>query len=262
MAAVAKLWSERGDIIGNYFDLQKTAGNNQDVEQAAALKIQTRWRGFYVRVHLWKILDSTIKIQSHLRGHLGRKRFGNHQRNIARGERDHYFNLAAQEIQRYWRGYYSRKYVHNFSARQQYIARILAAGNTLREHMHENFEKQKRDLEAESQAKALQSFDESIKGMHHLVSTETIPGVYNSPYAAAFGNTPTVAGVTVEQHLRNTAGGGMTVPALTTEALTAPTISGTVTKKSVTLATPPFHTSVHKEELFEDYQIKTQKVVG
>jgi hypothetical protein len=36
-----------------------------------------------------------------------------------------YFNAQATVIQRYFRGYYSRKYVHSLAARRQFIAKAL-----------------------------------------------------------------------------------------------------------------------------------------
>ena len=47
-----------------------------------------------------------------------------------------------------------------------------------------------------------ETFLNAIRGMHHLTSTEVMPGVYNSPYTAVLGGPPQVAGKTIEEHLR------------------------------------------------------------
>jgi len=38
--------------------------------------------------------------------------------------------------------------------------------------------------------------------LHHLVSTNSQPGVFNSPYAIATGSVPFIAGAPVEEHLK------------------------------------------------------------
>lgn len=39
------------------------------------------------------------------------------------------------------------------------------------------------------------------RNLHHLVSTKSISGVFNSPYMRLSGRVPTIRGVEVEQHL-------------------------------------------------------------
>lgn len=39
------------------------------------------------------------------------------------------------------------------------------------------------------------------QNLHHLVSTKSISGVFNSPYMRNSGRVPTIRGVEVEQHL-------------------------------------------------------------
>lgn len=39
------------------------------------------------------------------------------------------------------------------------------------------------------------------QNLHHLVSTKSVSGVFNSPYMRLSGRVPTIRGVEVEQHL-------------------------------------------------------------
>ena len=48
-----------------------------------------------------------------------------------------------------------------------------------------------------------ETFMSVISGLHHLTSTESCPGVYNSPFTAVTGGPPQIAGMTVEEHLRS-----------------------------------------------------------
>lgn len=54
-----------------------------------------------------------------------------------------YHHLACA-IQRYFRGYYSRKYKHDFNARKRYLQRVVEKGNTLRARMQQYYEETKK----------------------------------------------------------------------------------------------------------------------
>ncbi|NXE89089.1 SPT17 protein, partial [Menura novaehollandiae] len=85
-------------------------------------------------------------------------------------------------IQKTWRGYYVRKYIHNFYALKKYLNAIsvnnMLVRSELQEYaeMRENEEKMK-DLEKQEKEKKYQA-----RKMHYLLSTEQIPGIYNSPF--------------------------------------------------------------------------------
>ncbi|XP_074435420.1 spermatogenesis-associated protein 17 isoform X3 [Larus michahellis] len=112
---------------------------------------------------------------------------------------------SLSEIQKRWRGYYVRKYIHNYYALKKYLEAIsvnneivrqqehcqlnlhLIAGtnttaycimrNELQEYaeMKEKEEKRK-DIEKKEKEKKYQA-----RKMHYLLSTEKIAGIYNSP---------------------------------------------------------------------------------
>ncbi|NXE14069.1 SPT17 protein, partial [Lophotis ruficrista] len=85
-------------------------------------------------------------------------------------------------IQKMWRGYYVRKYIHNYYALKKYLAAISVNNeivrNELQEYteMKENEEKRK-DLEKKEMERKYQA-----RKMHYLLSTEQIAGIYNSPF--------------------------------------------------------------------------------
>ncbi|NWR69377.1 SPT17 protein, partial [Centropus unirufus] len=85
-------------------------------------------------------------------------------------------------IQKRWRGYYVRKYIHNYYALKKYLEAISinneAVRNELQKYaeMKENEEKRK-DLEKREKEKKYQA-----RKTHYLLSTEQIAGIYNSPF--------------------------------------------------------------------------------
>lgn len=53
---------------------------------------------------------------------------------------------------------------------------------------------------AEDTARKL--FDQKVGKLHHLLSTSSQPGIFNSPHAMASGTLPLVLGSPVEDHLK------------------------------------------------------------
>ncbi|NXD50086.1 SPT17 protein, partial [Corvus moneduloides] len=86
------------------------------------------------------------------------------------------------QIQKMWRGYYVRKYNHNFYALKKYLKAVSVNNELVRSElqeyaeMKENEDKMK-DLEKKEKEKKYQA-----RKMHYLLSTEQIPGIYNSPF--------------------------------------------------------------------------------
>ncbi|NXF99741.1 SPT17 protein, partial [Sakesphorus luctuosus] len=93
-----------------------------------------------------------------------------------------FYNEMAVRIQKRWRGYYVRKYIHNYYALKRYLQAVSVNNAFVRSElqvytkMKENEEKMK-DLEKKEKEKKYQA-----RKMHYLLSTEQIPGIYNSPF--------------------------------------------------------------------------------
>ncbi|NXJ80008.1 SPT17 protein, partial [Trogon melanurus] len=85
-------------------------------------------------------------------------------------------------IQKRWRGYYVRKYIHNYYALKKYLEAISVNNEIVRSElqeyteMKENEEKRK-DLEKKEKEKKYRA-----RKMHYLLSTAQIAGIYNSPF--------------------------------------------------------------------------------
>ncbi|XP_010189134.1 PREDICTED: spermatogenesis-associated protein 17, partial [Mesitornis unicolor] len=93
-----------------------------------------------------------------------------------------FYNEMAVRIQKRWRGYYVRKYIHNYYALKKYLRAISVKNEIVRSElqdyaeMKENEEKRK-DLEMKEKKKKYQA-----RKMHYLLSTKQIAGIYNSPF--------------------------------------------------------------------------------
>ncbi|NWV23748.1 SPT17 protein, partial [Origma solitaria] len=86
------------------------------------------------------------------------------------------------QIQKMWRGYYVRKYIHNFYALKKYLNAVCVKNAFVRSELQEYAEMKKiedkmKDLEKEEKEKKYQA-----RKTHYLLSTAQIPGIYNSPF--------------------------------------------------------------------------------
>ena len=97
--------------------------------------------------------------------------------------RYNFYHSMAVRIQRVWRGFRSRKYLHNFVARQRYFDALAVKNKIVRYELEE----WRHQAEAERHKEACEAREKSLKrearSKHYLLSTHQAPGVYNSPFA-------------------------------------------------------------------------------
>ncbi|KFP76640.1 Spermatogenesis-associated protein 17, partial [Acanthisitta chloris] len=83
-------------------------------------------------------------------------------------------------IQKRWRGYYVRKYIHNYYALKNYLEAISVNNAVVRSELQrytemKEYEEKMKDLEKKEKEMKYQA-----RKMHYLLSTEQIAGIYNS----------------------------------------------------------------------------------
>lgn len=82
------------------------------------------------------------EIQRIFRSHIG-KLLARHQARLKdKSREDALFTYFAVQVQRSFRGYYSRKYYFDFAKRKREIAHVIKRGNEIREELAEYAERQ------------------------------------------------------------------------------------------------------------------------
>ncbi|KAM9382646.1 spermatogenesis-associated protein 17 [Phaethornis superciliosus] len=181
MAALARLQERLSELWEEYYCRNRSIDEDRAIEYKAAVKIQSCFRGYRVRAYLRYLNKMVIIIQKWWRGYQGRRYFRNMVETAYFIMKMNFYNEMAVRIQKWWRGYYVRKYIHNYYALKKYLEAVSLNNeivrNQLQEYaeMKENEEKRK-DLEKKEKEKKYQA-----RKMHYLLSTEQIPGIYNSP---------------------------------------------------------------------------------
>ena len=100
-----------------------------------------------------------------------------------------------------YRGYYSRKYEHDFYARKKYLQHVETKNEEVRRNLDAHHKESAQAEQKRQEQSARTEFAELAGILHHLTSTKAVPGVYNPPYShlktQAFN-------VDIETHLKST----------------------------------------------------------
>jgi len=168
--------------VDELFIRRRTSEEQRRREFHAAVKIQSWFRATKVRAYLRFLNHSATTIQRHFRGHKGREIHRQLVReHLAKLRRD-YYNAQATQIQKVWRGYYTRRYIHNFYSRKKYLEGVAAKNNVVRKELNEIAIRNADEREKQRQQLAKTAKELEARRTHYLLSTHQIPGIYNSPF--------------------------------------------------------------------------------
>ena len=164
-------------------------------------RVQRLWRGQRVRSWIAALTSATIAVQRVHRGVVARKLAAARRAARARHEARAIYHYHATLAQRTFRGFYSRRYRHDFRARRRYVEAVVATGEALRERLDQRRAARELDDQAADDARRAGALAAAARHLHHLVSTASAPGVYAAPVFDP-RSAPTARGATMETHLR------------------------------------------------------------
>ena len=91
-----------------------------------------------------------------------------------------YFAQMATRIQAHWRGYASRKYIHDFYQRKRYIQSVLEANSAVRVLLEEAERDTYVELERLAVDRNKTEIASRLDRMHHLLSTASVQGTLHA----------------------------------------------------------------------------------
>ncbi|CAD7954462.1 unnamed protein product [Amoebophrya sp. A120] len=191
----------RRNLLEDYFWTLQQANDQEPKERAAAIKLQSFYRASNVRERWHAVHFAGLFIQRVARGMLGRLRAKAQMIKRVQEMNMNYFNHCAATIQKVFRGYWSRQYTHCMLcySRKKFLSNVQTVGqktnNWLQSYENEKQAEHQKKMEEDRKT----TFNKLASQLHHLVSTQKIPGVYNPPYSEAL---PTAFNIPIEQHLR------------------------------------------------------------
>ncbi|GFR81656.1 spermatogenesis-associated protein 17-like [Elysia marginata] len=182
MAALVRLSNQVDEIISDIYDGKNRAEEARLIEFKAVVRVQSWFRGIRIRSYIRHANKCATTVQRAWRGFLGRRYFRVLLKNTVFIMKLNHYNRLSCKIQKVWRGYYVRKYIFNYYSRKRYLEALQVKNQTIRAELAEFAEQQEaaRKREEEKNDKKRQEYE--ARKRHHLVSTEVMAGIYNSPF--------------------------------------------------------------------------------
>lgn len=188
------------DITGEYFRMTQEASDTRTLETRAVVLIQSAFRASVVRARFHHVVDACSIVQRAARALAARAHVKILRQERQRKETLLFFHHCAAVIQKYVRGYWNRKFVHDYYRRKEYLQKISERGQWTVAFLQREHAKKLTVQREDEEDQTREEFDNLAAELHHLVSTTTIPGVYNPPYTDAL---PRAFDKPIEQHLRD-----------------------------------------------------------
>ncbi|CAL8245085.1 unnamed protein product [Lota lota] len=185
MAGMLKMRSKIENVEKEYFRRNRLAEENRCAENRAATQIQSWFRACKVRAYLRHLHKKATIIQKIWRGFVARARLRQMVKAAYFIMKMNFYEEMAVRIQRSWRGFYVRKYVHNYYVRKRYLEGLAIKNEQVRKSLDEieDFQKRERAWLKMTREQAVKTHQ--ARQLHYLLSTKTCPGVFNSPYRPA-----------------------------------------------------------------------------
>lgn len=194
------LVNSKSDFLQQLAQQSRDADNNLERETNGCVNIQRAFRGSVARARITFKHNTITTIARCFRGHCGRKKVSA----LKEARRDEQnlllFHCFANILQKYFRGFYSRKYKASHFKRKRFMQNLVQKTIEIREMQYEYSIQQALREEKERQEERDDEIQKITEGLHHLVSTKQIRGIYNPP--PQYLQMPTMQEVPVEQHLR------------------------------------------------------------
>lgn len=175
---------------------------NRYKEINSVIKVQRAVKTYLARKKIFLLKDVTLEIQKNLKGFFEREAF-----NLRKNEKNshmnlHFYKYHVEKIQYHWIGYKYRKYKKDYKARKKYLEETNIINKETLNLLGDWTNNMLYQREKEMYDNQRKTFDNLCTNLHHLISTKTQPGVYNSPYLPDESK-PSVFGANVEKHLQN-----------------------------------------------------------
>ena len=189
------------DMIQSYFDSLNEKEKFKYIELKAAIVFQKYARRLICRKRFLLLKSQALEVQKALRGYLAR---ANHQKDVEEQNDNlmkQFFEYHISIIIKHWLGYKCRKNVMDYHANRKWLEVTRKKNEETLIELKEQAAKRQYELDRENEENQRRNFVNIAKNLHHLVSTATIPGVYNTPFLPAELK-PQVYNADIEEHLR------------------------------------------------------------
>eukprot|EP01105_Mastigella_eilhardi_P007833 TRINITY_DN1954_c0_g1_i1.p1 TRINITY_DN1954_c0_g1~~TRINITY_DN1954_c0_g1_i1.p1 ORF type:complete len:284 (-),score=67.94 TRINITY_DN1954_c0_g1_i1:498-1349(-) len=195
------LRSAERDVLDSFFSAFQDAEEARDREWHAAIVMQSVWRMYVVKRRLRIENDAARTIQRAWKAFITRRERAIEANRHECQRRMQFFNEAATKIQKVWRGYASRKlredalvdsdgFVYNYYARKRVLLQLALKNQEMAARLQDQHAKTLEMEEEERKKKDAEKLDKQAARMHHLLGTETTPGVFTTGFISPTRSLP------------------------------------------------------------------------
>lgn len=200
MSELLHLFRLKDAFSGVLLEKNREAQQSSSREIASATNIQRLFRGNRARVRILIKNKKANEIERVFRGNMGRKKARNAARLKSERRLLSMFHFFAVQLQRVFRGFYSRLHKHSYFLRKKTIQGLFSKGEEVRAMMAQYAADQEEREQMESREKKQREFKTYAENLHHLVSTKHVPGIFRPP--SQLLEEPTMNDIHVEDHVR------------------------------------------------------------
>lgn len=169
-------------LIEDFFYTTLLIQKNLKRDHNCAIKIQTYFRKYIKQKKYNIFLEKAYKVLFFLRGCYVRLKIKESKLKAQESKNIKYFDAMALIIQRTYRGYYSRKYIHSFFGRRKILKNIEKKNKEVIDNMLKNKKELTEYYATVEKQLTEKKCEDTASKVHHLISTTHIPGIYNPPY--------------------------------------------------------------------------------
>ena len=159
---------EKQSVVVDYYDKMNLAEDNREREKKAAIGIQTTFRMYLILTWFKTTKRAVRNIERIWKGFKIRRMFLKLAREEKRRMQMVFFDSMASIIQKIFRGYYVRKYKHDFYARKTYLNKVAQKNEEVRNKLEEFKRSSEEEEEKRREEIARLELTKVASNVHHL----------------------------------------------------------------------------------------------
>jgi len=203
MSKLAEEWKwAKHEIMKSYYDSLNEMEREKLRELSAAIKIQKNVRKLLCRKRFILLKEIALEIQKNLKGYLARESHWKSVNFLSNDMNNQFFAYHATIIKKHWLGYRCRRNKLDYKERKRYLELIKKKNEESLSQLQEYTLAVQYEIDRKKEEDQRKYFNKVASNLHHLVSTKTIPGVYNPSYVSEEMK-PQVYNADVETHLKS-----------------------------------------------------------
>ena len=165
---LADLQAEKKDVIDTYYHKMRLAEGNYLTEKKAAISIQTTFRMYKIITWYKTIQRAVMNIKRIWKGHKIRIAFLKLMKQEKERMQLEFFFSMSVIIQKMFRGYYVRKYKHDFYARKKYLNNVSRKNQEVRDKLEDFRKTSETEEQKRKEEIARMELTKVASNVHHL----------------------------------------------------------------------------------------------